>query len=478
MISKNEDTLSYKISYFIFEGLGKLIAIVIKLLFNLIWVGIIKASKKSAIFLFAYLFIIGLFAITFIKNRTTYVLIIFLSAILFVSIIATIKEWIQQRPYRKRIIFFNEVFEQVNLVANDGSLPLFLYDENISAYATLYAFQTLIPLNNWYIKKDLLEMYFDAKILDIKQNKKSNRNIDIILQNKELPNMIEFNDTHTIQNKLSIGISYEDIVTIDLAKTPHVLIAGETGSGKSNVMKCLIYQALTQGYIVKLIDFKRGVSFSSFSDCISVIFEYEEAKKVLEELVNETKKRLDLFRNFRVDNLKNYNRIADIALKPIIVFIDELAELLKVRDKELSNSFYDSIESITRLSRCVGIHLIVGIQRPDATIINGQIKNNISGRLCGRFVDPEPSRIMLGNSSASQLQNIKGRFIYKDDKLHEIQCFYYDDSCFDFGSHLTENLVEPDMEEIQVDEEQLDNNLQDEMNDGIKDFDFNFEKIK
>lgn len=467
-----ENTLSYKISYMLLEKIGGIIGFFIRI----IWMGIVTSSLENISYFITYLilFVLILVSITVFPEA-----LLLLTATTFILAMAKgFKTWIEQRPYKKRIAFFDEVFKQVKLVANDGTIPLFLYEKEISEYATLYAFQTLIPLNNWYLKKDLLEMYFDTKILDIKQDKNSNRNIDIIIQNKELPKVIEYNDTHTIQNELSIGISYEGIVTIDLAKTPHVLIAGETGSGKSNVMKCLIYQALTQGYIVKLIDFKRGVSFSSFSDCISVIFEYEEAKKVLEELVNETKKRLDLFRNFRVDNLKNYNRIADIKLRPIIVFIDELAELLKVRDKDLSNSFYDSIETITRLSRCVGIHLIVGIQRPDATIINGQIKNNISGRLCGRFVDPEPSRIMLGNSSASQLQNIKGRFIYKDDKLHEIQCFYYDDSCFDFGSHLTENLVEPDMEEIQVDEEQLDNNLQDEMNAGIKDFDFNFEKIK
>jgi len=73
----------------------------------------------------------------------------------------------------------------------------------------------------------------------------------------------------------------------------------------------------------------------------------------------------------------------------------------------------------------VGIHIIIGIQRPDSTIINGQIKNNISFRVCGRFVDREPSQIMLNNDLASKLPNIKGRFIVKDDELKEVQCFYY-----------------------------------------------------
>jgi len=107
------------------------------------------------------------------------------------------------------------------------------------------------------------------------------------------------------------------------------------------------------------------------------------------------------------------------------LFIDELAELLKIRDNVISNTLNDSIETLTRLSRAVGIHLIMGIQRPDSTIVSGQIKNNVSFRVCGRFVDSEPSRIMLGNDSARSLPNIKGRFIVKDDNMYEVQAFYF-----------------------------------------------------
>jgi len=137
-------------------------------------------------------------------------------------------------------------------------------------------------------------------------------------------------------------------------------------------------------------------------------------------MVTETTTRLDLFRKNKVDNINDYNRLGtDYQLRRIIVFIDELAELLKTRDRTLSNLLYDSLETLTRLSRAVGIHLIMGIQRPDSTIVNGQIKNNVSFRVCGRFVDREPSRIMLGSDEASTLNNIKGRFIIKDDNLQE-----------------------------------------------------------
>ena len=146
---------------------------------------------------------------------------------------------------------------------------------------------------------------------------------------------------------------------------------------------------------------------------------------LLERLVEETKQRLDLFRNTHVENIDDYRKNVNENLRRKIVFIDELAELLQVRDKELSHSLYDSLETLTRLSRSVGIHLIMGMQRVDSTLISGQIKSNVTGRICGRFVDKEPSRIMLGNDMASNLQNTKGRFIFKDDTFIEVQCFYY-----------------------------------------------------
>ena len=100
---------------------------------------------------------------------------------------------------------------------------------------------------------------------------------------------------------------------------------------------------------------------------------------------------------------------------------------MKTRDKELSHVLNDSLETLTRLSRSAGVHLIMGIQRPDSTVISGQIKNNVSYRVCGRFVDKEPSRIMLGSDIASTLPNIKGRFIVKDNDFYEVQCFYFSD---------------------------------------------------
>jgi len=333
-------------------------------------------------------------------------------------------QYILSIPFRIRLKEWQNLFERMKLDENDNP-PFFLYEKDISPIAYITAFKTTIPLSVWNSKKEAMEMIINKKISYILQDEENNQIIKIIVQKKPLPTMINWEEKYRARNFLNIGISHMGMVGMDLEKHPHAFIAGETGSGKSNILKCMIHQALNKGYDVILIDFKRGVSFSEFGEAVNIYYDYVPTADILGKMIIETVKRLDLFRENRVDNLNDYNRLTDDKLKRKIVFIDELAELLKTSDKALSKRLYDSIETLTRLSRAVGINLIMGIQRPDSTILSGQIKNNVSFRVCGRFVDKEPSRIMLGCDNASRLANIKGRFIVKDSDMHEIQSFYY-----------------------------------------------------
>lgn len=350
----------------------------------------------------------------------------FLSVLFIAVIIMGVWQYVLTIPLRLKIKEWENLFEEMKLKEND-CLPFFQYERDLSPYTFVTAFKTTIPLSVWQNKKEAMEMLLNKKILSIVQDEENNQIISLIVQKEALPTKIDwkesFNDKES--NKMYIGAGYFGAVHMDLEKHPHAFIAGETGSGKSNILKCLIHQALSKDFDVILIDFKRGVSFSDFDELVDIYFDYVPTAKILDDMVVETKKRLDLFREHRVDNIDDFNKVAHEYLARKIIFIDELAELLKIRDKAISNRLYDSIETLTRLSRAVGIHLIMGIQRPDSTIVSGQIKNNVSFRICGRFVDKEPSRIMLGCDSASRISNIKGRFIVKDNEMYEVQSFYY-----------------------------------------------------
>lgn len=95
-------------------------------------------------------------------------------------------------------------------------------------------------------EKELLEVHTNAKIIDIKQAPDNYQQISLIIEMEPLPALVEWSDKYTDleQNKLNIGLSYSGVVGMDLERQPHAFIAGETGSGKSNVLKCMIHQAL------------------------------------------------------------------------------------------------------------------------------------------------------------------------------------------------------------------------------------------
>lgn len=410
-----EDGIGYKIGY----AIGYLGVSFLRLLYN----GVVTISKRYIAFIFIYLgYFVGMLAAYNTDNDMT----IFIYLFVLTACIGGIWNHIIQYPNIKLTRKFNTIFEKVKLQTSDGNFPEYMRMEE-SEYATAYIFYSLLPLSEWRKKREEMEMYINKKVVDILQDEENNRIICLIVQKASLPAKFDWDDKYLdVSNapNLSLGMGYYDLVLLDLNKYPHTFIAGSTGSGKSNLLKCLIHQSLRKHYDVTLIDFKRGISFSEFGNRVRIYYEHDTTSELLQQLVEETKQRLDLFRTVHVDNIDDYNtRFSYMRRK--VIFIDELAELLQVRDKELSRSLYDSLETLTRLSRATGIHLMMGIQRVDSTVINGQIKSNVSGRICGRFVDKEPSRIMLGNDMASTLPNTQGRFIFKGDTFVEMQCFYF-----------------------------------------------------
>ena len=105
--------------------------------------------------------------------------------------------------------------------------------------------------------------------------------------------------------------------------------------------------------------------------------------------------------------------------------------MLEGIEKELS--------TLARLSRATGINLLIGVQRPDAKVITGQIKTNVPVRICGRFADNSASEIVLSNTKAKDLKDTKGRFLIKiGADTEEFQAFYFDDS-----KHLKDINIKP-----------------------------------
>ena len=199
------------------------------------------------------------------------------------------------------------------------------------------------------------------------------------------------------------------IVVADLAKMPHMLIAGSTGSGKSvcinDIILSMIYKSAPQDLRLIMVDPKQ-VELSVYSTLphllIPVVTDPKKAASALRWAVNEMTMRYKKFSDRGARDLARYNEIQEeekTRLPRIVVIVDELADLMMVAPDEVE----DCICRIAQLGRAAGIHLIVATQRPSADVITGLIKANIPSRAAFAVSSAIDSRIILDTTGAEKL---------------------------------------------------------------------------
>ena len=225
-------------------------------------------------------------------------------------------------------------------------------------------------------------------------------------------------DNSPLSVALGKDVSGESIFT-RIDKTPHLLIAGSTGSGKSVCVNTIITSILLKNkpHKVKLIMIDPKMVELSIYDGIphlltSVVTDPIKAADVLHKVVLEMENRYREFARARVRNMEGYNKIAakdpDYKELPyIVVIIDELADLMMVSSKEVE----ESIARIAQKARAAGIHMIIATQRPSVDVITGVIKTNIPSRIAFAVSSSIDSRTILDKSGAETLLG-KGDMLY------------------------------------------------------------------
>ena len=293
-----------------------------------------------------------------------------------------------------------------------------------------------IPLKVWKDKQAAIETALDITIVKMKNGSgKSRVLIHAVPAVSDLPDMIQWKDKYLSQQSfvLNLGESFTGPVTVDLARVPHILLGGATGSGKSVLLKLLLMQANKKGANVCIADFKGGVDFPPVwhKEC-RMCFEEQSTLELLTELTEELERRKQLLKESGLPNIDHHNAATRDNLQRYIFACDELAEMLDKtgltkEQKEIVVKMEGLLGTIARQGRAFGIHLILATQRPDSTILNGQIKNNINCRICGR-ADNVLSMIILDKTDAADQipEDAQGRFLLNDGTM--FQAYWFDDT--------------------------------------------------
>lgn len=318
-----------------------------------------------------------------------------------------------------------------------GESPMLLSRRKNGKGVTLLFFSKQLPLTEYEKHREHLETVLNMKIISFEMGRDMRHTVikalSLPLSNsKTLP----WQDCYLSDKdfELVLGEGYFSIERIDISSTPHLLIGGGSGSGKSKLLKLILMESIKKGARIFLADFKGGVDYPTvWHQYCNIITEQSEFDSQLTQILDEMERRRSLLVLSQTSNIGDYNTKAATSLPRLIVACDEIAEVLDKtglakEEKELVGRVESKLSTIARQGRAFGIHLVLSTQRPDAEILKGQIKNNIGYRVCGR-ADKILSNIVLDKPDAADTitPQDQGMFLTNTDVL--FQAYYVEDDC-------------------------------------------------
>ncbi len=294
--------------------------------------------------------------------------------------------------------------------------------ENVSVGPAITRYE-LAPAEGVRVSKianlsDDIALSLEAETIRIEAPIPGKHTVGIEVPNKEknmvpLRDIIESDEFIDSKSKVAFALGKNvagEIVVSDIAKMPHMLIAGATGSGKSvcinTLITSIIYKAKPSEVKLLMID-PKVVELSVYNGIphllIPVVTDPKKAAGALAWAVQEMVKRYSLFAEKKVRDMKGYNELAEKEgnqkLPQIVIIIDELADLMMVAAKDVE----DAICRLAQMARAAGMHLVIATQRPSVDVITGIIKANIPSRIAFAVSSQVDSRTILDRAGAEKL---------------------------------------------------------------------------
>lgn len=358
---------------------------------------------------------------TFLSKQTV------IGVILLVFLGAAIMIYIMGAPLNS--VAINMKLERIGLVNSFGEAPKLLSDRD----GVMIFHSSGIPVDKWLKKQADIETSLNILIEDVK-NYKDVSHIQVlkVSGSQLLPEFVRWDEDYLphSESEVAVGLTESGIRTIDFATQPHVICQGVTSSGKTTLLRTVLWQAYEKGFFILLVDFKNLVDFDENErKRYKTITSREQLNTCLKEAVDELERRKQVLSECCCPNIDIYNKHhPEFEMQRILIASDEIAlAFIKSSDKkekELTFEITQSMSIIAQQGRAFGIHLWMQTQRGDAETIPPQVRSNINTRLCGR-ADETLSLLAIGNSEASNIpKSVKGRFA--DDEGGQFQAFWYE----------------------------------------------------
>lgn len=264
--------------------------------------------------------------------------------------------------------------------------------------------------------------------------------IEVILNNAELPSVLKFENVKSYLKKpysFIVGQGENKLYKQSIRDLPHMLVAGTTSNGKSNFLKNVILGMLhsSERIQLRIIDLKRGVEMQKFRGFNNVVIakDEREANILLDGLIKEMELRYKYMSKQGISQIDPAKHNMDV----FVLVVDEASVLydytgLKGTEKTAIQKARNATDTLTKLARAAGIHVIVATQKVTKETVDSRIQGNMGGWMCFKVATDVASRLVLETGAAAKLPKIAGRGVWKvGNELAEVQSPYVDDKCLE-----------------------------------------------